>query len=76
MWREIWNTYWKRLVGVAAGLLAGIVYLAFGFWDMLFVALLVFIGYWIGKQKEHSDGPVFPWQRIWYELLERFRPFR
>ena len=76
MWREIWNTYWKRLVGVAAGLLAGIVYLVFGFWDMLFVALLVLVGYWFGKQKELSDGPIIPWQRIWNELLERFRPFR
>jgi uncharacterized membrane protein len=76
MWREIWNANWKRLVGVAAGLMAGIVYLAFGFWDMLIVALLVFIGYWFGKQKELSDEPVIPWQRIWNELLERFRPFR
>ncbi|MEK3881547.1 DUF2273 domain-containing protein [Paenibacillus sp. PL2-23] len=76
MWREIWNTYWKRLIGVAAGLLAAIVYLAFGFWDMMFVALLVFLGYWFGKQKELSDGPVIPWQRIWYALLERFRPYR
>ena len=76
MWKDFWNAYWKRLVGVAAGLFFGIIYLAFGFWDMLFVALLVFIGYWFGKQKELTDGPVIPWQRIWYALLERFRPFR
>lgn len=76
MWREFWNVYWRRLIGAAAGILLSIVYLAFGFWDMLFVALLVFIGYWVGKQKEQSEGPIFPWQRVWEAILERFRPFR
>ncbi|RJE89949.1 DUF2273 domain-containing protein [Paenibacillus sp. 1011MAR3C5] len=76
MWRDFWGIYWKRLIGAAVGLFFGIVYLAFGFWDMLFVALLVFVGYWFGKQKELSDGPAIPWQRLWYALLERFRPFR
>ena len=76
MWREIWATYWKRLVGAALGLLFGCIYLWFGFWDMLFVALLVFIGYWVGKQKETSNGPLFPWQRLWNVVMDRFRTFR
>ncbi|WP_214629920.1 DUF2273 domain-containing protein [Paenibacillus agaridevorans] len=76
MWKEIWSVYWKRILGAAAGLFCSIVYLAFGFWDMLFVALLVFAGYWFGKQKESSNGPVIPWQRIWETIMDRFRPFR
>ncbi|MDQ6421046.1 DUF2273 domain-containing protein [Paenibacillus sp. LHD-117] len=76
MWREIWSVYWRRIVGAAAGLLCGIIYLAFGFWDMLFVALLVSAGYWFGKQKELTDGPVIPWQRIWYAIMSRFRTYR
>ncbi|MGO4699111.1 DUF2273 domain-containing protein [Paenibacillus sp. 2TAB26] len=76
MWREFWNIYQKRMIGAAIGLFFGLLYLFVGFWDMLFVGLLVSIGYWIGLQKETSDGPVFPWQRLWYSLLERFRPFK
>lgn len=76
MWLEFWNAYWRRLIGVAAGILLSIVYLAFGFWDMLFVGLVVFACYWYGKQKETSSGPVIPWQRLWNAILERFRPFR
>ena len=76
MWREFWNIYWKRLIGAATGLFFGIIYLAAGFWDMLFVALLVYLGYWLGKLKEQSALPVIPWQRIWQTVVDRFRPFR
>ncbi|WP_168119240.1 DUF2273 domain-containing protein [Paenibacillus sp. HB172176] len=76
MWREFWNIYWKRLIGAAAGLFFGFIYLAAGFWDMLFVALLVYAGYWVGKLKEQGALPVVPWQRIWQTVMDRFRPFR
>jgi len=76
MLREFWNIYWKRILGVASGILCGIVYLSFGFWDMLFVALLVFVGYSIGKYKEMNEGPVLPLHRLWEALLDRFRPFK
>jgi uncharacterized membrane protein len=76
MWREFWANYGKRAAGAAAGLFFGFLYLFVGFWDMLFVGLLVLIGYWIGKQMELDNGPILPWQRLWYALLERFRPFR
>ncbi|MHA7962796.1 DUF2273 domain-containing protein [Paenibacillus sp. CAU 1782] len=76
MWREFWNAYWRRLTGVAAGIGLSIVYLAFGFWDMLFVALIVFTCYWYAKRKETSNEPVIPWQRLWDGIMERFRPFR
>ncbi|MCA0754513.1 DUF2273 domain-containing protein [Paenibacillus sp. N4] len=76
MWREFLAVYGKRAAGAAIGLFFGLLYLIVGFWDMLFVGLLIFIGYWIGMQKELNDGPVFPWQRLWYSLLERFRPFK
>ncbi len=76
MFREFWNVYWKRIIGVASGLFCGIVYLYFGLWDMLFVALLVFAGYSIGKYKEMNDTPLVPLQRIWETLIDRFRPFK
>jgi Small integral membrane protein (DUF2273). len=76
MWRELWSAYQKRIAGAAAGLFFGIIYLFFGFWDMLFVALLVGAGYWYGKQKEMTSGPVIPWQKLWDAVMDRFRPFR
>ncbi|MFC4777466.1 DUF2273 domain-containing protein [Paenibacillus sp. GCM10023252] len=76
MWREFWASYGKRAAGAAAGLFLGFVYLFAGFWDMLFVGLLVWVGYWVGKQKELGSGAILPWHRLWDWLMERFRPFR
>jgi len=76
MWRELWSNYWKRIIGAAVGLFFGFIYLFTGFWDMLFVALLVAVGYWVGKQKEMNNGTAHSWQRLWYSVLDRFRPFR
>lgn len=76
MWKEIWSQYWKRIVGAGTGLFFGIIYLAFGFWDMLFIALLVGAGYWYGKQKEFANGSIFPWGRIWESITKLFRPYR
>lgn len=76
MWNSLWTQYSKRIIGAAAGLFFGIIYLIVGFWDMLFVALLVGAGYWYGKQKEYASGTIFPWDRIWQALSKLFRPYR
>lgn len=76
MWREMWNQYWKRIVGAGIGLFFGIIYLIAGFWDMLFIALLVAAGYWYGKQKEYVSGSVIPWDRIWQSIGKLFKPYR
>jgi len=76
MWREFWTSYGKRAAGAATGLFFGLIYLFVGFWDMVFIALLVAVGYWVGKQKELGNEPILPIQRMWYSLLERFRPFK
>jgi len=76
MWKEFWANYWRRIIGVAAGLTFGLIYLIAGFWDMLFVCLLVGIGYWYGKQKELTSGSVFHWERIWHSIMKLFRPYR
>ena len=75
MWKEYWNLYYKRIIGVVAGLFFGFIYLFFGFWDMCFVILLVALGYWIGKEKEYSDSPLS--LNHLYELIKKlFRPYR
>jgi uncharacterized membrane protein len=64
MWKEWWETYGGRSVGIAAGFLLGIIYLISGFWDMLFFALLMGVGYAIGKNKDLKRGPILPWGRL------------
>lgn len=76
MWKNWWETYGGRAGGVAAGLLCGLIYLISGFWDMLFCALLVGIGYGIGKHKDEKRGPLLPWDRLVSWLTDRWPPSR
>lgn len=76
IWKAIWETHGGRITGVAAGLLCGVLYLVVGFWDMLFFALLVFIGYSVGKHKDMRLGSVIPWERVNAWLSNRWRPFK
>lgn len=43
-----------KAIGAFAGLLVGLMILVFGFWRTLFVALLSFVGYLIGKNRDSS----------------------
>ncbi|MBD2847296.1 DUF2273 domain-containing protein [Paenibacillus sp. IB182496] len=75
-WLEIWQTHSGRIAGVACALLLGVVYLFFGFWDMLFFALLLWIGYYFGRQRDMQAPPLIPWQRVLDWMNDRWRPFR
>ncbi|MFC4302643.1 DUF2273 domain-containing protein [Cohnella boryungensis] len=72
MWKLWLESYGGRIAGIAAGFLFGIVYLIFGFWDMLFFALLIGIGYWIGKHKDERRGPLFPLDRLTEWVTDRW----
>ncbi|MFD2116058.1 DUF2273 domain-containing protein [Paenibacillus yanchengensis] len=76
MIEEFLKLYWKRILGIFAGVFLSIVYLFFGFWDMLFVVLLLYAGYSIGKYKEMNHTPLMPIQRLWESLNDRFRRFK
>ncbi|WP_270170467.1 DUF2273 domain-containing protein [Paenibacillus sp. SYP-B4298] len=76
MWRELWTVYGGRITGVAAALFLGFIYLFAGFWDMLFVALLLWIGYYVGKQRDLSADPFQMWQQLVDWLQRRWRMFR
>jgi uncharacterized membrane protein len=73
MWKEWWQTYGGRAIGVLAGLFFGFIYLIRGFWDMLFFALLVGVGYWAGKHKDEKLGPLVPWDRLADWISDRWR---
>ncbi|AZN43709.1 DUF2273 domain-containing protein [Paenibacillus albus] len=76
MWREVWATYGGRITGVTTGIILGLLYFIVGFWDMVFFAFLLCIGYTVGKMKDEQRGPIFPWQRLSEWLMERWRPFK
>jgi len=44
-----------RIVGTAAGVLLGFVYLIWGFWDMLAFALIGFAGYTLGLKSDNRE---------------------
>lgn len=69
MRKEWWQTYGGRLIGALAGGALFIVYEISGFWDMLFCALLVGTGFWIGKWWDEKREPPFSWERFvdWLE---------
>ncbi|GIP41763.1 hypothetical protein J45TS6_02220 [Paenibacillus sp. J45TS6] len=75
-WKEIWESHRGRIIGIAGGLFFGIVYLMFGFWDMLFFALVVFIGYTLGRRRDEKLPLVLPWRNWMGYLSERWRPFK
>lgn len=77
--KEMWALYYKRIIGIIAGLIFGIIYLFFGFWDMCFVILLVIAGYWLGKsneelQQRYSFSNVF--SIIMEYVRKLFQPYR
>ncbi|MFD1138583.1 DUF2273 domain-containing protein [Paenibacillus urinalis] len=75
-WKEIWDSYKGRILGIAGGIFLGIIYLLVGFWDMLFFALVVFIGYTLGRRSDQKFSSVIPW-RSWLDyLLNVWRPFK
>lgn len=75
-WKEIWESHRGRIIGIAGGIFFGIIYLIFGFWDMLFFALVVFIGYTLGRRSDQKLQFVVPWRNWLGYLSERWRPFK
>lgn len=76
MWREWWEGYGGRIAGVGTALFLALVFLISGFWDMLFVALLLWIGYAAGVRKDTGGEPLVSWRRLVVWLEERFQRFR
>jgi uncharacterized membrane protein len=75
MWIQIWNEQRGRIIGSVGGLFLAIVYLISGFWDMLIVAFIVYIGYSIGKKIDQHEA-LFDID-AWFKWLgERWRLFR
>jgi uncharacterized membrane protein len=75
MWRDLWAKHKGGLVGLAAGLFFGIIYLLSGFWDMLVVAFIMLVCWLIGK-KYDENGTVLDIENWIGWLTERWRRFK
>ncbi|MCM3171352.1 DUF2273 domain-containing protein [Paenibacillus sp. MER 99-2] len=76
LWREIWDSHRGRILGIAFGIFFGFLYVWIGFWDMLFFALLVFIGYTLGRRSDSKVGSFIPWREWGQWLGDRWRMFK
>lgn len=74
-WNEVWENHRGKTVGIIGASLLAIVYLISGFWDMLFVLLLLLIGFYIGSKADRGEiGSDI--QRLYSWLTDRWKPFR
>lgn len=74
-WNELWENHRGKTVGMIGAFLMGVVYLISGFWDMLFVLLLLLIGFYIGSKADRGEiGSDL--QRLYSWLTDRWNPFR
>lgn len=44
-----------RSIGFACGIMLGVLYLIFGFWDTLVFAFIVFVGYQLGLKSDNRE---------------------
>ncbi|WP_010274043.1 DUF2273 domain-containing protein [Paenibacillus senegalensis] len=73
--KQLWDKHPGTVIGTSAGLFLGIVYLFFGFWDMLIFAFIVFIGYYVGKKTDLLEGREQA-DSLWQWLTDKWRMFR
>ncbi|SEN22556.1 DUF2273 domain-containing protein [Lihuaxuella thermophila] len=55
LFESIWLQYGGRILGTLIGFVLGLIYLFAGFWKTLFFAILVGLGFFIGKQLDHKE---------------------
>ncbi|MDP5273603.1 DUF2273 domain-containing protein [Chengkuizengella axinellae] len=75
MWNDLWDRHPGKLIGSMIGFLFGIIYLIVGFWHTFMFALIVFIGFYIGRKMDSKEE----WKMIasikfrLSRLLDRYR---
>ena len=53
-----------KVFGVLIGLVAALLIIFFGFWKTIFIAILILIGYFIGKRFDDKVGLGELWMRM------------
>lgn len=65
--------YGGRLAGLVIGCFAVLVYLFFGFWDMLVSTGIVALGWYVGWKRDKKEVPFLA---LWNWLIDRRRDFK
>jgi len=75
MWNELWEKHRAKTIGVLCGFVLAVIYLFFGFWDMLVFGFIILVGYYIG-QKIDAGEQVVNWEPIYKWITDRWRLFK
>lgn len=75
MWKEKWESYIGRLIGIGAGLFFGLLYLFVGLWDTFICMVLVAIGYDIGKKRDLQLASI-QWRQVVFRILDRWKRWK
>lgn len=54
--KELLENHKGKLFGVFSGLLIGVLILIIGFWKVIFLALCVGLGVWLGTMKDNKEN--------------------
>lgn len=79
MWKELWNELWNhhraKTIGVIMGFILAVIYLIFGFWDMLMFGFIILVGYYIGQKIDAGDR-LFDFEAFVKWITDRWRMFK
>jgi uncharacterized membrane protein len=75
MWKELWEKHRAKTIGVLCGLVLAVIYLFFGFWDMLVFGFIILVGYYIGRKIDAGEQ-VVNWEPIYRWITDRWRLFK
>jgi uncharacterized membrane protein len=53
-----------KVIGVLIGLLVALLWIVFGFWKILFLSILILIGYFVGKRFDDGGSLSDLWRRM------------
>ncbi len=63
--KEVFQPHKGKIIGALAGLVFGLITIAFGFWKAFFLAICIYAGFLAGKQADRIEN--------FKELLKRFK---
>lgn len=72
MWKELWEHHRAKTVGVIVGLILAVIYLIFGFWDMLVFGFIILVGFYVG-QKIDAGEQIINFEAIYKWMTDRWR---
>lgn len=62
---ELLGVHRGKVIGVLLGLIASVLFISFGFWKTLFIAICIAAGYFVGKKiDEETDFEAWLQQKL------------